>query len=128
LSRIVRDQGRDDEALVYSKAAEVATGEDDLESQALWRMVRAPILARAGDEVQAELLARAAVDLTRRTEAPLLQADALAELAAVLRIGGKRSEAREAIAQAVALYASKGDVVSAARARAWADAVDQRTM
>jgi hypothetical protein len=46
----------------------------------------------------------------------------------VLRIGGKRSEAREAIAQAVALYASKGDVVSAARATAWADAVDQRTM
>jgi len=128
LSRMLRDLGRDEEALFYSNAAEQATADDDLESQALWRMIRAPILARTGKGAEAEALARAAVELTRRTEAPILQADALAELAAVLHTVGNAGEARESITQAMALYTTKGDVVSAARAAAWAHAVDQRTM
>jgi tetratricopeptide (TPR) repeat protein len=125
LSRIVRDQGRDEEALVLSQAAEAATAEDDMESQALWRAVRAPIVARAGNPILAEELARTALEMVRKTEAPSMQADALAELAAVLRLGGKPDEARSVIDEAIALYASKGNVVAASRSTAWAQSPDQ---
>ena len=119
LSRLVRDQGRDEEALALSSAAEKATAADDMESQSLWRAIRAPIVARAGDPVLAEELARTALDLVRRTEAPSMQADALYELATVLGLTGKPGEAREVIAEAMALYTLKGNLVGAARCQAW---------
>lgn len=120
LSRIVRDQGRDGEALEFSRIAEAATAAGDIESQALWRSIRAPIVARMGNAALAEELARAALELVRGTEAPALQADALAELAAVLHLTGRPGEARQAIDEAIALYSAKGNAVSAARYRAWA--------
>ena len=115
LSRLVRDQGRDEEALALSRAAEQASAEDDSYSQALWRSIRAPILARKGDVATAERLARSAVKLVQQTETPMLQADALSELASVLLIAGRLEDARQALTDAAALYATKGDVVSAAR-------------
>jgi hypothetical protein len=69
----------------------------------------------------AEQLAKSAVELTRQTEAPVLQADALADLAMVLQIAGKSREAKAAIAEAVDLYGAKGDVVSAGRCRTMAE-------
>jgi len=121
LSRVVRDLGRDDEALAFSKTAEAATAADDIESQALWRSIRAPIIARAGEATLAEELARTAVEMVRRTEAPLLQADALSELASVLHLTGKTKEAQQVINEAISLYRSKGNVVSEAHFRAWAE-------
>ena len=118
LARIARDQGRDDEALALSRTAEQATAADDMESQALWRMVRAPILARAGDRQQAEQLARQAVELVRQTESPMLQADALAELATVLALADRDDEARAHRAEAIALYEAKGNRVMAERCNA----------
>ncbi|WP_298830397.1 adenylate/guanylate cyclase domain-containing protein [uncultured Piscinibacter sp.] len=115
LARIAREQGRDDEALAQSRTAEEATAADDMESQALWRMVRAPILARAGELQQAEGLARSAVELARRTESPMLQADALAELAAVLALAGRLDEALGHRAEALSLYEAKGNRVMAQR-------------
>ena len=118
LSRIVRDQGRDNEALEFSKTAEAATAPDDLESAVLWRAFRAPILARAGNLVQAEELARGALALARGTERTWLQADALMELASVLVLG-KREEARRVAEEAKALYRVKGNIVAADQAAAW---------
>jgi class 3 adenylate cyclase/tetratricopeptide (TPR) repeat protein len=126
LARIVRDRGRDDEALALSKAAEAATDDDDVDSQALWRATRAPILARAGEAGQAEELARTAVELVRRTEAPVLQADALSELATVLALAGKAAEAERIIGEAIALYRAKGNQVSAARCEKWAEQLKGR--
>jgi len=123
LSRVVRDQGRDAEALAYSQIAEAAAADDDIESLALWRSIRAPIVARAGNLTDAESLARSAVDLSAKTDAPPLQADTLAELAAVLNIAGRLEDARQTIGQAIAIYQAKGDIVSAARATAWAAAL-----
>ncbi len=120
LARLARDQGNDDEALAFTQTAEQATAVDDIESQALWRMVRAPILARSGALREAEELARSAVDLVRRTEAPVLQADALAELAVVLHVAGRLDEARQTIAEAIALYEAKGNRVAAQDAARWA--------
>ncbi len=94
LSRLVRDQGRDDEALELSRVAEELTADDDMDSQALWRSIRAPIIARKGDVALAEELARSAYEMVRETEALLFKAETLFELASVLRIAGKSSEAR----------------------------------
>jgi ATP/maltotriose-dependent transcriptional regulator MalT len=120
LSRLVRDQGRDDEALALSKIAEQASAADDVESQALWRAIRAPIVARGGELVAAEELARGALEFARRAEAPCMQADAMVELAEVLRLSGLLDAARTTLSEALALYTAKGDVVSAARASALA--------
>jgi class 3 adenylate cyclase/tetratricopeptide (TPR) repeat protein len=124
LSRVVRDQGRDDEALDISKIAEAATATDDVDSQALWRSIRAPIIARTGNIPLAESLARTALEFVRKTEAPVLQADTLSELASVLRLAGKTGQARQVIGEAIALYAAKGNLVAAAQARTWASKLD----
>ena len=119
LARLVREQGRHEEALALSRTAEEATADDDVESGALWRMVRAPLLAAQGATDEALVLARDAVALAQRTEAPILQADALWELATVLQARGSAAdvaEAAEATAQALALYRAKGDRWSAGRA------------
>jgi tetratricopeptide (TPR) repeat protein len=120
LSRVVRDQGRDDDALKLSKAAEEAAASDDVESQALWRSIRAPILARAGDLAEAESLVRSAVELSQQTDSPQLQADTLSELATVMMLAGRLDEARQAITTAISIYQAKGDIVSAARSTDWA--------
>ncbi len=124
LSRVVRDQGRDEEALALSRTAEAASAADDLDSQALWRSIRAPIVARSGQPALAEELARTAVDMVLMTEAPNIKADALSELASVLHLCGKRDEARQAAGQAISLYDQKGNIVSANRQRALIEALD----
>lgn len=120
LARIVLARGGDDEALALTVAAQGIAAPDDFDAQALWRSVRAPILARAGDLVQAEALARAALEYAGRTEGLILRADTHAALAAVLDLAGRGDEALAAMAEATALYAGKGDRVSGARSAAWA--------
>jgi len=121
LARLVREQGRDDEALVLTEMAEAASAEDDLDSQSLWRSTRAPILARSGQLGLAEELARTAVEFVRQTEAPVLQADALTDLAAVLHLAAKSDDARGAIEEALGLYMAKGNIVSAERCKKMAE-------
>jgi ATP/maltotriose-dependent transcriptional regulator MalT len=118
LARLVRDQGRDDEAMEFSKAAEAATAADDMESQVAWRAVRAPILARAGRLDEAEALARSAVDLALQTEAVNLQASALLELATVLGTAARSDEAGGLAERALRIYLDKGNLAAAERARA----------
>ena len=69
---------------------------------------------RQGRAEAAAALAREAVALAERTDFPTVRADALLDLAAVLDGAAAEAAAR----QALALYEAKGDVVSAARARA----------
>ena len=114
-----RDQGRDDEALTLSRTVEEAAAEDDVDAQVQWRSVRAPILARSGDLIGAEQLVAAALELARASEAPVLQADTLCELAEVLLMAGRTSEALAVNQEAINLYSAKGDIVSARRTRAW---------
>ncbi len=116
LARILRDQGRDDEALAMTQSAETSAADDDIDAQVQWRSVRAPILARMGDLAGAEALARAALQLARGSEAPVLQADTLCDLAEVLRLSGRADEAAQALTEAISLYTAKGDKASASRA------------
>ena len=127
LARLVREQGHDEEALALSRIAEEVTAADDIESQSLWRAIRAPIIARAGNFEQAEALARTAVELIGATEAPVLHAEALSELATVLALSGKLEEATQTIDRALGLYTAKGNTVFASRCRAWADGLKHST-
>jgi tetratricopeptide (TPR) repeat protein len=119
LGRVVRDQGRDDEALALTQTAENFAGEDDLDAQVFWRTVRAPILARAGEAQKAEALAVTALELARQTEYLGLEADALFELSVVSQLNGNTEQARRALTEACAVYRSKGDRASLERAEEW---------
>jgi tetratricopeptide (TPR) repeat protein len=113
LARAVRDQGRDAEALELTKVSESAAAEDDVDTQICWRCVRAPILARAGDLVAAEEMARDALRRAFETQQPSLQAFALSELATVLDLSGRNEESLRLLEQSKATYLSKGDIASA---------------
>jgi predicted ATPase/class 3 adenylate cyclase len=126
LAKVAREGGRDAEAIELTRTAESVSAEDDVESQVLWRMVRAPILARAGDPATAEALARQAVDLSMRTEATVMQAEAYAELATVLAHAGRPDDARTAIESALQRFDAKGHRVGASRWRAWAATIGSR--
>lgn len=118
LARVVAAQGRDEEALRLSQVSEASAAGDDVDSQVRWRLARAPVLSRRGDSGQAERLAREAVELVAGTDVIDLHADALVELAAVLRRADRPGEAVAALREAGTLYQRKGNVVSAGRVKA----------
>jgi class 3 adenylate cyclase/tetratricopeptide (TPR) repeat protein len=117
LARAVQLQGRLDEALELAGLCEELSVEEDMESQALIRAVRAKVFAARGDHENARTLAREGVEFVRRTDSPVMQADALLDLGEVLGAGGMADEAIDATAKALALYEQKGHVVGATAAR-----------
>ena len=110
-------QNRADEADEFLRIAEEIATEDDVESQALWRSVKATILARDGDLDAADRSARAAVELLKRTDALVKLGDALFVHAGVLEQGGRMAERDLALREAAALYGRKGNTVSERAAR-----------
>ena len=110
-------QGRDEEAEHYTRLSEKRAATNDLLTQIIWRSVRARVLARRGSIDQAEPLARQAVSLAEQTDFLNQRADALVDLAHVLRQAGRLEEARSTGAEALHLYQQKGNSVAAASAR-----------
>ena len=76
--------------------------------------IRALLLARAGEDEPAEVLAREAVALATGCESLLWQAQALLDLAVVLNAVGQSAEALLRAKEAIEL---KGSIASAAAAR-----------
>jgi hypothetical protein len=68
-----------------------------------------------GELAAAEQVASEAVAIRARGEFIDQHADALLVLAEVLQANGRRSDAREALSQALELYWRKGNIVSARR-------------
>lgn len=95
-----------------NRAAEIGASGDAF-TQIIWRQVKAKLLARAGAHVEAEQIAREAVAISGETDFLNGQADANADLAEVLLIGGKPADAATALEQALELYRRKGNLVSA---------------
>jgi class 3 adenylate cyclase/tetratricopeptide (TPR) repeat protein len=118
LAQALYTQGRYEEAEYLTGVCEGATTPDDVLSQIAWRSVRAKALAQKGEFQLAELLAQEAVALAQETDGLDLHGDALLDLAEVLRASGRPSDAVAAAERALSLYARKGNLVSAARARA----------
>jgi class 3 adenylate cyclase/tetratricopeptide (TPR) repeat protein len=110
-------QGRLEEAAALGRLSEETAADDDIESQVLWRRVRARVFARSGQEREAVDLARDAVALADRTDSPILQANSRLDLAEVLDAAGNEGEALARVEEALARYRVKGDLVSEERAR-----------
>jgi len=106
-----------DEAERFSQLSEEASAPEDVFSQVLWRSGRAKILARRGDLAAAEALAREAVALAERTDMLNTRGDTLADLAEVLTLGGRASEAAPVLEEAAKLFERKGNRVSLERVR-----------
>ncbi len=123
LARVLEAQGHLDEAEEMTRAAEAIAAEDDVDAQAIWRGVRARILARRGHAAEALELANQAVALRKTTDSPILQAEALIDLAEVQLASAHADACTVALEQALSLVARKGDAVTARRLRARREAI-----
>ncbi len=118
LAEVVLAQGRQQEAHRLAKESEALAAPDDVESQIRWRAVSARLLATRGEPERGEAPARWAVGLAAGVEFPNLEACAALALAEVLRMSGRAEEAASYVSRALALYESKGNLVSARKAQA----------
>jgi len=113
LAQALLAQGRDREALLLSEVAEQSSSADDLSAQVHWQAARARALAGLGRHEEAERFGRRAVELAEATDFLNVRGDALLALA-----DADPGRAREWVGRAADLYDQKGNVVSAAAARA----------
>jgi tetratricopeptide (TPR) repeat protein len=111
-------QGRDDEAFDLTLLSEVTVANEVIVAQMMWRGARAKVLARRGQAEEAEALAREGVAIIEGTDYVLYHADALTDLAEVLRLQNRAQEAAKAAKMAWRLYEQKGNVVAARKIRA----------
>jgi class 3 adenylate cyclase/tetratricopeptide (TPR) repeat protein len=112
LASVLCLRDRTEEAAEFLGIAEEIATEDDVESQALCRSVKASLLAREGQIDAADDSARAAVELLKRTDALVKLADALLVHAGVLGLAGRTEERNAVLVEAAALYRRKGNTVS----------------
>lgn len=114
------EQGRDDEALTMTERWHVdrLTVPEDVDAQIGWRRVRAKLLARKGDFVEAERLGHEAVTIAAGTDYLDATASAVADLGEVLRLAGQPNESAAKSHEAIRLYEAKGNVAAADKLRA----------
>ena len=106
-----------EEALELTDTAEELSAEDDITSQALWRVVRGEILARQGQTDEALQLATAGLRLLRQTDASVVRDEGLVEVAEVMRLCGDPAAAGELLREALGLLERKGNLAKAATVR-----------
>ena len=117
LARSLCALGRYDEAEPFAQVGRELANEQDLWSQALWRLALARIHSSRGDHVEAERLAREAVAVLESTDTLSEQGDGLFDLAQVLAAAGRTEEVRPALEQALDRYERKKNLVMAERVR-----------
>jgi hypothetical protein len=93
---------------------------EDPHAQISWRRVKALALANLGALDDAERLAREAVSIAHATNARIHRGDSSLALGMVLQHAGQTEEAISAFRNSEREFLIKGDVVSAALARAQA--------
>jgi predicted ATPase/class 3 adenylate cyclase len=108
LTRALLAQERLDDAATVTAEVAAMADEEDVESQSMLRAAQARIAAGRGEHAVAVPLAREAVRLIEETDDSVSRAEALVDLALVLRASGLADEARDALEQARSLVASKG--------------------
>jgi class 3 adenylate cyclase len=117
LSEALYRLGRWDEASERAAFSEANAAADDLATQALWRAVRAKLLAREGRFDEGVATGREAVRLARTSDDPVGQGDTLLALAQTLALAGMSEESDAALSEALGAYELKGSSASAAMAR-----------
>jgi tetratricopeptide (TPR) repeat protein len=118
LARATYAQGEYEGAEELSRAAEAASRPNDIHGQITWRSTRAKVLARRGELAAAEELAGEALALAEESDFLNTHAHALMDFAEVLSLAGRSDEAAGAVEVAIRLYEQKGNLASAAGARA----------
>jgi tetratricopeptide (TPR) repeat protein len=109
---------KDEDALRLTELAERSATPGVADEDIGWRRVRAKLLARRGDAQEAERLAREATARAALTDLLDDSAQACADLAEVLRLGGRLEESATALEEAIHLYEQKGNVIAAEKLRA----------
>jgi class 3 adenylate cyclase/tetratricopeptide (TPR) repeat protein len=117
LAGVVYELGRLDEADELARAGKELASPDDPATQALWRGVRAKLIAREGLSEDALSLARSAVQYAEKTDYLEAQGNALLDLADVCRLCGETEEQASALRQAAKRFETKGNLVGLARCR-----------
>jgi len=118
LGRSLCALGRYGEAEPLARLGRELGDERDLLTQMAWREVQALVHAHRGEFAEAEVLAREAVAMGEQTDSLDFQAEALCDLAEVLRAAGKTSEAAGAFDEALDRYERKKNVAMARQVRA----------
>ena len=108
LAEVVVERGDAREAARLLDGAEAAGASDDVITQVVVTRARAKLLARMGEDSQAQLLAREAVARANATEYVELRAEALEALADVLAATGRAEESASALVEAVQVFEAKG--------------------
>jgi class 3 adenylate cyclase len=111
LAQVLCEQGRSQEAAQHVEAGMQNAAPDNIAAQVLWRSVRAKLYAEESP-AGAVALAREAVALAETMESPNLLADALSDLAVVLRATAG-TDADAIARRALELYERKGNVPAA---------------
>jgi ATP/maltotriose-dependent transcriptional regulator MalT len=114
LAHVLLLQGQSEDAGAHVEESRRTTTDDDFFTQALWRRVAARLAAQAGDAAGAAL-AEDAARLAGETDWGWFRAGTLVDLAEVRSLEGRRGPAGAVAQQALAIYAAKGDHVSAGR-------------
>ena len=117
LADVLVRAGRLDDAAELALESRAISAADDLDAQPRWRAALARVLARRGEHVRAEELAREAVGLVDPIDLLLLKGTVYDAFAEVLAGAGRTDEALVAVEQAIAVHEQKGNVVSAERSR-----------
>jgi tetratricopeptide (TPR) repeat protein len=105
---VLYELGRLDEAFEATVKSEESGAADDVVTQAYWRAERAKVLARWGRDQEAVALAQEAVRLIDGSDGVVEQADVYVALGEVHRVAGRRTEARNALDEALRRYEGKG--------------------
>jgi len=116
LAGVLYRQGRYQEAAEFATTCRELASADDVASQFLWRCVQAKLLAREHQHEQSDAVMTEAIELIGGSDFLDLQGNGFMDLAEVRRLGGRIADAVEALVQASARFAEKGNVVSARRA------------
>jgi len=117
LARTLYSQAKYAEAWEMTERAGLG-GSHDIAVPVWWHSIRGKLLAQRGEGRKATRLARRAVELSAETDLIDLRGDALMDLAEVLSLTEKRTDARQALQSALDLYEKKKNLVSAHVARA----------
>ena len=112
LALVLAQEGRSADAEELIRYAESHSWADDIVTQVMWRAAQGQVLVLAGEAVQADRLAREAVELATPTDFLDLQATALLARARILRESGSPDAADVAL-EARSAYERKGNTVGA---------------
>jgi class 3 adenylate cyclase len=121
LADVVARAGRYEEAEALCAEARAMSPPDDVATICGVDALEGHLLARRGDVVRGERLARRGLELAETTDFVEVRGLAHMRAAQALAAAGKSDEALALAQNAVAIYTAKGDVTGAAVARAVAD-------